>query len=70
MNRPTGEQLEIASGDARAVVTELGAALRSFSVAGVPYTETYGAGEVPPVRGAVADRYDLVQLDRGTRQSK
>jgi aldose 1-epimerase len=54
MNRPTGEQLEIASGDARAVVTEVGAALRSFTVAGVPYAETYGADELPPLgAGAV-----------------
>src|ERR1044072_4823242 len=54
MNRPTGEQLEITSGDARAVVTEVGAALRSFTVADVPYTETYGADEVPPLgAGAV-----------------
>jgi aldose 1-epimerase len=49
MSRPTGQQLEIANGDARAVVTEVGASLRSFEVAGVPYTETYGADEFPPL---------------------
>ncbi|HEY7596462.1 MAG TPA: aldose 1-epimerase family protein [Actinophytocola sp.] len=54
MSRPTGEQLEIASGAARAVVTEVGASLRAFEVAGVPYVETYGAAEQPPMgAGAV-----------------
>jgi aldose 1-epimerase len=54
MTRPTGEQVEIASGGARAVVTGLGAALRSFEVAGVPFAETYGADEQPPMgAGAV-----------------
>ena len=54
MSRPTGEQLEIASGDARAVVTEVGASLRSFEVAGVPYVETFRADERPPLgAGAV-----------------
>ena len=37
----TGEQLEITRGDARAVVTTVGAGLRAFEVAGVPYVETY-----------------------------
>ncbi len=56
MSRPIGEQLEIASGDGRArvVVTELGAALRSFEVDGVPYVETYRAEERSPLgAGAV-----------------
>lgn len=54
MSRATGEQIEIANGAARAVVTELGASLRSFEVAGVPYVETFGAGEPPPMAaGAV-----------------
>src|ERR1700742_4028691 len=52
--RPTGEQLEIASGDQRAVVTEVGASLRAFEVAGVPYVETFGADDKPPLgAGAV-----------------
>jgi aldose 1-epimerase len=50
---PTGEQFEIASGDASAVVTEVGAGLRSFTSAGRPYVETFDAGSRPP-RGAGA----------------
>jgi aldose 1-epimerase len=54
MSRPSADQLEIANGDARAVVTTAGAALRAFEVAGVPYVETYGADETPPLgAGAV-----------------
>ncbi|MDA3648211.1 aldose 1-epimerase family protein [Saccharopolyspora indica] len=44
----TGRQFEIASGPARAVVTEVGAALRAFEVGGVPHVETYGADQLPP----------------------
>lgn len=57
MNDPvpaTGRQFEIAHGAARAVVTEVGAALRAFEVGGVPYSETYGPDEQPPsAAGAV-----------------
>ncbi|GAA0511834.1 aldose 1-epimerase family protein [Saccharopolyspora thermophila] len=50
----TGRQYEIAFGDARAVVTEVGAALRAFEVGGVPYVETYDADRLPPgAAGAV-----------------
>lgn len=48
---PTGEQYEIRSGAARAVVTEVGAGLRAFSVDGRPYVETFDDTEPPP-RGA------------------
>lgn len=44
----TGRQFEIASGAARAVVTEVGAALRLFEVDGIPYSETYDADQRPP----------------------
>jgi aldose 1-epimerase len=47
-----GEQVEITRGDARAVVNTLGASLRAFEVAGVPYVETY-AEEPPLGAGAV-----------------
>ena len=50
---PTGRQLTIASGTAAAVVTEVGAGLRSFEVDGVGYVETYPL-EVRPPRGAGA----------------
>lgn len=50
---PTGEQFEIRSGAARAVVTEVGAGLRAFSVDGRPYVETFDETERPP-RGAGA----------------
>ncbi|TCO58189.1 aldose 1-epimerase [Actinocrispum wychmicini] len=36
-------------GNARAVVTATGAGLRSFEVDGVPYGETFGADEAPPL---------------------
>lgn len=51
MNDPipaTGRQFEIAHGAARAVVTEVGAALRAYDVDGVPYSETYSADALPP----------------------
>lgn len=48
---PTGEQFEIRSGSARAVVTEVGAGLRAFSVDGRPYVETFDEDSRPP-RGA------------------
>ncbi|MGW0895303.1 aldose 1-epimerase family protein [Saccharopolyspora sp. NPDC002578] len=51
MNDPvaaTGRQFEIVHGAARAVVTEVGAALRSYDVDGVAYSETYDADERPP----------------------
>ncbi|OJY47562.1 aldose 1-epimerase family protein [Pseudonocardia sp. 73-21] len=50
---PTGEQFEIVSGDTRAVVTEVGAGLRSLTRAGRHYVETYDEDARPP-RGAGA----------------
>lgn len=50
---PTGEQLAIADGSARAVVTEVGAGLRSFEVDGRPYCESFTAEQSPP-RGSGA----------------
>lgn len=50
---PTGEQFEIHSGPTRAVVTEVGAGLRSFTVDGRPYVETFDVDSRPP-RGAGA----------------
>jgi len=41
--------LEIVHGQSRAVITETGAGLRSFEVGGVPYVETFGYGETPPL---------------------
>jgi aldose 1-epimerase len=46
--------LEIVHGTARAVITETGAGLQSYEVDGVPYCETFGYGETPPLgAGAV-----------------
>jgi aldose 1-epimerase len=42
---PTGEQFEIKGGDRRAVVTEVGATLRSFEVAGRELLDTFGRDE-------------------------
>lgn len=44
----TGRQFEITHGTTRAVVTEVGAALRAFEVDGVPYLESYPADSAPP----------------------
>jgi aldose 1-epimerase len=46
---PTGQQLEIEDGDARATVTSVGATLRAFAVAGVPFVETFGEENSPPL---------------------
>lgn len=52
--RPTGEQFEIARGDQNAVVTEVGATLRSFSVAGLELLDTFAEDEMVDVcRGQV-----------------
>ena len=48
MANPTGEQFEIVRGSARAVVTEVGAGLRAFEIAGVPYLETFDTDAKPP----------------------
>jgi aldose 1-epimerase len=48
MANPTGEQFEITRGNARAVVTEIGAGLRVFEVGGVPYVEEFEADEKSP----------------------
>ncbi|NKQ55228.1 aldose 1-epimerase family protein [Amycolatopsis sp. K13G38] len=48
MANPTGEQFEIVRGNARAIVTEIGAGLRAFEIGGVPYVETFDADAKPP----------------------
>lgn len=48
MANPTGEQFEITRGNARAVITEIGAGLRAFEISGVPYLETFAADAEPP----------------------
>lgn len=54
MSGPTGEQFEIRYDSARAVITEVGAGLRAFEVAGVPYLQTYPEDQAPPMgSGAV-----------------
>ena len=46
MTNPTGEQYEISFGDQRAVVTEVGAALRVYSVADRDVVLGFGVDEV------------------------
>jgi aldose 1-epimerase len=46
MTYPTGEQYEIVSGDHRAVVTEVGATLRTYTVAGREVVRGFEADEV------------------------
>lgn len=48
MGNPTGQQFEITRGNARAVITEIGAGLRAFEVGGVPYVEEFPEDEKPP----------------------
>jgi len=51
---PTGAQFEIASGAARAIITEIGATLRGFEVDGQCCVESFDAGAEPPMgSGAV-----------------
>jgi aldose 1-epimerase len=45
----TTADYEITSGGARAVITRIGAGLREFEVAGVPYLETFPEGAHPPL---------------------
>ena len=47
----TGEQYEITAGEVRAVVTEVGAGLRTFTSDGLPYVEPFPLDSRPP-RGA------------------
>ncbi len=44
---PSGEQIAIAHGDQRAVVTEVGATLRTYVQGGVPVVEGFSGDEVP-----------------------
>src|ERR671920_523641 len=46
MTYPTGEQFEIVSGEHRAVVTEVGATLRSYTVDGRAVVRGFEADEV------------------------
>ena len=48
MANPTGEQFELTRGNARAVVTEIGAGLRAFEIDGVPYVEPFEETDDPP----------------------
>jgi aldose 1-epimerase len=45
---PSGRQFELALGDQQAVVTEVGAGLRTYSVAGRDLLDGYGAGDTSP----------------------
>ncbi len=48
MVSPSGEQIEIALGDQRAVVVEVGGGLRAYSAAGRDMLDGYGADEMCP----------------------
>jgi aldose 1-epimerase len=51
---PSGEQIEIALGDQRVVVVEVGGGLRSYSAAGRPILDGYGPEEICPAgRGQI-----------------
>ena len=54
MIAPSGEQIEISSGDQRAVVVEVGGGLRTYSARGRELLDGYPAGEIcPSGRGQV-----------------
>jgi aldose 1-epimerase len=44
--RPSGEQIEIAAGDQKAVVVEVGGGLRSYSAGGRALIDGYGVDEM------------------------
>lgn len=48
MKAPTGEQHVITRGTARAVITELAASLREFSIDGVDLVQSYDEASLPP----------------------
>jgi len=45
---PSGEQIELASGDQRVVVVEVGAGIRTYTVGGLPVVDGYDARELSP----------------------
>jgi aldose 1-epimerase len=47
-NAPSGEQIELYSGDQKAVVTEVGAGLRTYSAAGRDILDGYAVDELAP----------------------
>ena len=53
MSAPTGEQFVITRGTARAVITEVAAALREFSVGGIDLTEPYAEDSTPPFANGI-----------------
>ena len=54
MISPSGEQIEIAHGDQRAVVVEVGGGLRAYSAGGRELLDGYAAdGQIPSGRGQV-----------------
>jgi aldose 1-epimerase len=48
MRNPTGQQFELSLGTARAVITQVAASIREFSIDGQQLTEPYGADVRPP----------------------
>ena len=46
MSAPSGEQIEIADGDQRAVVVEVGGGLRSYQLGGGDVLDGYGTAEL------------------------
>lgn len=49
MRAPTGQQFTISSGSSRAIITELAAGLREFSVGGEHIAEPFGEFSTPPM---------------------
>lgn len=49
MANPNGTNFEIGYGAFRAEITEVGATLRLFEVAGAPFTESFGEDKTPPL---------------------
>ena len=53
MIEPTGEQFVITLGDATAVITEVAASLRAYSVGGVDLVQPYAQGVTPPFASGI-----------------
>ena len=64
MSLASGRQFVVSRGDSRAVITGIGAGLRSFSIGGCEFLDTYGLNEMarcPPLLNA-----DVVSLSSHT----
>ena len=72
MRNPTGQQFELRLGTARAVITQVAASIREFSIDGQHLTEPYGTDVRPPFGTGIVlvpwptqDEHSFWSLTRG-----